>query len=110
MSAIRSLVIAAVVSIGFAAPALARDAIFTVKLEAPVAEQTRVIAQNAVWTCEADTCRARATHAVTVRACRQFVRQAGDVRIASYGTDGRELSADELARCNGESATQQAQN
>lgn len=111
MSVLKSLVVAAVISVGFAAPAFARDAVFTAKLEAPVAEQTRVIAQNTIWTCEGDTCRARADHAVTVRACRQLSREAGDVRIVAYGIEGRELSADEIARCNGDaSATQQAQN
>ena len=111
MSVVRSLVLAAVLTAGFTAPAFARDPVFTIKLEAPVSEQTRVIAQNAIWTCEGDTCLARADHAVSVRACRQFVREAGDVRIVSYGTDGRELSAAEIARCNGETpATQQAQN
>jgi hypothetical protein len=111
MSVVRSLVLAAVLTAGFAAPALARDPVFTIKLEAPVSEQTRVIAQNAIWTCEGDTCLARTLTAWSARACRQFVREAGDVRIVSYGTDGRELSAAEIARCNGETpATQQAQN
>jgi hypothetical protein len=44
-----------------------------------------------------------------VRACRQFVREAG-VRVAAYGPEGGELSADELARCNGETPTVQAAN
>jgi hypothetical protein len=111
MSVIRSFLVAAVVSAGLTAPAFARDPVFTLKLSAPVAEQTQVIAQNTLWNCDGDTCRARADHAVSVRACRQFVREAGDVRIVSYGTEGRELSADEIARCNGETvATQQAQN
>jgi hypothetical protein len=110
MSVVRSIVLAAVLTAGFAAPAFARDPVFTVKLDAPVSEATRVIAQNAIWTCEGDTCLARPSHAVSVRACRQFVREAGGVRVVSYGTDGRELSAEEIARCNGEGATQQAQN
>lgn len=111
MSVIRSLVVAAVISAGMVAPAFARDAVFTAKLEAPVAAQTRVIAQNTIWTCEGDTCRARADHAVSVRACRQLSREAGDVRILSYGVEGRELTADEIARCNGDAAqTQSAQN
>jgi hypothetical protein len=111
MSVIRSLVLAAVISAGLTAPAFARDPVFTVKLAAPVAEQTQVIAQNTLWNCDGDTCLARADHAVSVRACRQFIREAGDVRVTAYGTEGRELTADELARCNGETvATQQAQN
>jgi hypothetical protein len=103
MSVIRSFVLAAVISAGLAAPAFARDPVFTVKLEAPVTEQTRVIAQNTIWNCEGDTCLARPSHAATVRSCRQFVREAG-ARVVAYGPVGDELSADELARCNGDNA------
>lgn len=110
MSVLKSLVIAAVVSAGFAGVAYARDPIFTVKLEAPVAEQTRVIAVNTLWSCEGDTCLARPGHAATVRSCRQFVREAGGVRVTAYGPEGGELTAEELARCNGEVQTQQAAN
>ena len=111
MSVVRSFLVAAVISAGLTAPAFARDPVFTVKLSAPVAEQTQVIAQNTLWNCDGDTCLARADHAVSVRACRQFIREAGDVRVVSYGAEGRELSADEIARCNGDTvATQQAQN
>ena len=108
---VRSLAIALVLaSAGFAGAAYARDPVFTVKLEAPVAEQTRVIAQSTVWTCEGDTCRARPSHASSVRACRQFVRESG-ARVTAYGPEGDELTADEIARCNGEQpATQQAAN
>lgn len=111
MSVVRSLVFAAVISAGLTAPAFARDPVFTIKLAEPVANQTQVIAQNTLWNCDGDTCRARADHAVSVRACRQFVRQAGDVRVIAYGSENRELTAEEIARCNGEApATQQAQN
>ena len=110
MSVVRSLVIATLASVSFAGAAYARDAVFTVKLDAPVAEQTRVIAQNTVWTCEGDTCLARPTHGANVRSCRQFVRESG-ARVTAYGSEGDELSADEIARCNGERpATQQAAN
>jgi hypothetical protein len=109
MSVVRTLVLAAVVSAGFTGAAFARDPVFTIKLEAPVSEQTRVIANNAVWNCVGDTCVARPSHAATVRACRQFVREAG-VRVTSYGPEGDELTAEELARCNGETPTQQAAN
>ena len=43
MSAIRSIIAAAVISAAFAAPAFARE-VYTIKLSAPVAEQTRIIA------------------------------------------------------------------
>lgn len=110
MSVVRSLVIAAFASASFAGVAYARDAVFTVKLDAPVAEQTRVIAQNTVWTCEGDTCVARPGHGANVRSCRQFVRESG-ARVVAYGPEGDQLNAEEIARCNGEQpATQQAAN
>jgi len=102
MSVLRTIVLAAVISAGFSGAAFARDPIFTVKLESPVAEHTRVIANNAVWSCTGDTCVARASHA-NVRACRQFVRESG-ARVVAYGAEGDELTADEIARCNGDAA------
>jgi predicted TIM-barrel enzyme len=109
MSAAKSILVAAVLSMGFIGAASARDAVFTVKLEQPVAEQTRVIAQNTIWTCNGDTCRARPDHAATVRSCRQFVRELG-ARVTAYGPEGDELTAEQLARCNGDSSTEQARN
>ena len=108
MSALKTLLVAAVASAAFAGAAQARD-VFTVKLQAPVAEQTRVIAQNTIWNCEGDTCVARPDHASTVRACRQFVRQLG-AQVVAYGPAGNELTGEEIARCNGQTVTQQAQN
>ncbi|MBC7767995.1 MAG: hypothetical protein H7124_04350 [Phycisphaerales bacterium] len=111
MSVIRSIVIAALASASFAGAAYARNAVFTVQIEGAAA-QSQVIAQNTVWTCEGDTCRARPSHDVSVRACRQIARELG-ARIVSYGPEGGELTADELARCNRETApvaTHQAQN
>lgn len=109
MSAIRSILVAAVVSASFVGAAVARDAVFTAKLETPVAERTQIIALNTVWTCEGDTCLARPDHGANVRSCRHFARETG-VRITAYGPAGEELDAAEIARCNGESATQQARN
>ncbi len=105
MNALKTLLVAALASTAFTGAAFARD-VFTVKLAAPAAE-ARVITQNTVWNCSGDTCVARPDHASTVRACRQFAREAG-VRVISYGPAGDELTADEIARCNGESL--QAQN
>lgn len=99
MSVIRSIVAAAVMSAAFVAPAFARE-VYTIKLSAPVAAQTRIIALNTIWDCEGDTCLARADHGANVRSCRQFVRQANGAQIVSYGTASQQLSADELARCN----------
>ncbi len=110
MSVIRSLAIAAVLSASFTGAAFARGEVFTLRLAQPVAANTQVIALNTVWNCDGDTCRGRPDHAATVRSCRQFVRQAGDVQVLAYGPEGAQLSADEIARCNGASATQAAQN
>ncbi len=111
MSALRSLVLATVISVGFAGAASARDPVFTAKLETPVAAATRVIAMNTLWSCEGDTCLARPDHAATVRSCRQFVREAGGVRVTAYGSEADQLTAAELARCNGDATqTEQAAN
>lgn len=110
MTAVRTFVLAAALSLGFAGAAFARDAVFSVTLDAP-AQESRIIAQNAVWTCADDTCVARPNHSVSVRACRQLARELGGARITAYGSDQQALTADELARCNGEAAaTQQASN
>jgi hypothetical protein len=101
MSALRSIVAAAVLSATFVAPAFARD-IYTIRLATPVAEATRIIALNTIWDCNGDTCVARADHGANVRSCRQFVRESNGLRIASYGSDSDQLSGDEVARCNGE--------
>lgn len=69
----------------------------TVKLAAPVTKETKVIADNAVFSCEGDTCTAL-TRTVTVRGCRAIADQAGVV--VSYAADDKTLSADELAKCN----------
>lgn len=109
MSAAKSLLLAAALTVGFAGAAYARNAVFTAKLETPVAEQTRVIAQHTLWSCSGDTCLARPTHAASVRACRQLQREVGG-RIVAYGPEGGELSADEIARCNGNAEVTQARN
>jgi len=108
MNAVRTIALAAALSMGFAGAALARDPVFTATLDTPSAE-ARVIAQNAIWNCEGETCVARTSHAVSVRACRQLVRETGG-RVTSYGTQEQQLTADEIARCNGETVTQQASN
>ncbi len=108
MNAVRTIALAAALTLGFSGAAFARDPVFTATLDAPSAE-ARVIAQNAIWNCEGATCVARADHAVSVRACRQLVRETGG-RVVAYGTEARQLTADEIARCNGDAATQQASN
>jgi hypothetical protein len=109
MSAVKTFLAAALLAASFAGVAYARDEVFTAKLAAPVAAQTQVIALNTLWRCDGDTCLARPTHGANVRSCRQFVHQVG-TQVTAYGSAERQLTADELARCNGEAPTQSAQN
>ena len=98
-TAVKSILAAAVLgSVMFSGVAQAREAtVFTVRLAQP-AEQARIITPNTLWQCEGDTCLARARD-VSVRTCRQFTREA-NVRVTAFGNERRQLSADELSRCN----------
>lgn len=109
MFSARSIVLSALASVVLVGPAFARDPVFTARVEAPVAAGNRVIAQNTLWNCDGDTCRARPSHGVSVRACRQFARESG-ARVVAYGSEARSLSADEIARCNGDASPQEARN
>jgi len=100
MSIVRSAVIAVLMTAGLAGVAHARGELATIRLAAPVEARTEVIASNTLWICNGDTCLARPNHGISVRACRQFIRQAGAVQVASYGDERRQLNADEIARCN----------
>jgi hypothetical protein len=97
---IRTIFAAAVLAASFASVAAAHDAVVTAQLQG-AASQTQIIADSAVWNCADTACRAVPSHTISVRGCREFVRNA-HVRVTAFGTDGRQLSADELARCNGE--------
>jgi hypothetical protein len=108
MTTFKSIIVAAVLSTAFAGAAYAQGSTFTAKVDGQ-APQTRLIAINTMWNCSGDTCIAHPNHAVSVRACRQFAHQAG-VRVTAYGSESQQLSADEIARCNGEQSVQQARN
>ncbi len=99
MTTFKSFIVAALMSSAFAASAYAQGSTFTAKVDGQVA-QSRIIAINTMWNCSGDTCVAHPDHAVSVRACRQFAHQAG-ARVTAYGSESQQLSADELARCNG---------
>jgi len=108
MIAVRTLALAAALSMGVAGVAFARNPVFTATFEAPAAE-AQVIAVSTVWNCEGNTCVSRASHGVNVRSCRQLAIETGG-RITAYGDESRQLNADELNRCNGERRTQEARN
>ena len=108
MTAFKSILVAALLGSAFSGLAYAQGSTFTAKVDGAPA-QTRLIAINTMWNCSGDTCIAHPNHAVSVRACRQFAHQAG-VRVTAYGSESQQLSADELARCNGDQTVQQARN
>ena len=106
----KTIVLAAIFGAGLSGAAFARDQVFTARLAQPAAA-ARLIANSAVWNCEGDTCVARSTQGASVRACRQFVGEAG-VAVIAYGADDAQLNEEELTRCNAAIAqtVQQARN
>ena len=99
----RTFAAAAVFAASFAGAAFARDTVVTATLQAPSAD-ARIVADSAIWNCADATCRAIPQHAVSVHGCRDFARRS-HARVTAYGSDERQLSADELARCNGDAAS-----
>lgn len=93
---LHTAMIAAVV-VAVAGLAVAKTPV-VVKLETPKAEQTRIIANGAVFMCEADTCTAVMTRSVNARTCGEVAEQVG--RIASFSGDGRAVTGSDLERCN----------
>jgi hypothetical protein len=104
---LKSLIVAAVLGAGFASVAYAQGQVVTAKLVTPVAAITHVAADNAVWTCQGDTCQAQLDHASTVRDCRQLQHLTGP--LSAFGADSATLNDQEIARCNGQATTQTAQ-
>jgi len=81
-----------------ATAALAAEPV-TVKLQAPVAQPVKFIAGGAVFTCEADTCFAKATTSNTFGAdtCKAIAAKVG--AVATF--EGRKaLDEARLAQCN----------
>lgn len=98
----RTFATAAVLATCFAGAAFARDTVVTASVATPFAD-ARVVADSAVWNCAEGACRAVPQHAVSVHGCRDFARRS-HARVTAYGSQDRQLSADELARCNSEQA------
>jgi hypothetical protein len=99
---LRLFAAAAVLAVSFAGAAFARDTVVTATLQAPSADG-RVVADSAIWNCTQASCTAVPQHAVSVHGCRDFVRRS-HARVTAYGSPERQLSADELARCNNDPA------
>jgi hypothetical protein len=82
-----------------AAPAEAASGpYYSATLAAP-ATDTKAVADGVAWACKDATCVASKTNARPLRVCRSLNRKFG--QIATFKVDGQEITADELAKCNG---------
>lgn len=89
----------AVATLTIAGAAFADDAV-TVKLEAPVAAKTKVIAGGAVFLCEADACVASTTTSRTFAAstCKDLAKSVG--RVSAFTGPRKALDGGKLEACN----------
>jgi hypothetical protein len=99
---------AVVLTTAFAAPAFARPRDFTAQLSQPVAQETQIVANGALWTCVGDSCTARVDDAASLQGCRIIASQLGPLR--SYGSTTAPLSEARLAACNQSAAPAQTLN
>lgn len=91
------IALAAAALIMTAGVAQARELV-TVKLEKPVAQETKVIANGAVFTCVGDSCTGYLRVTADVRGCRQLTKEVG--RVVNFGEGAKPLNEGELTRCN----------
>ena len=79
----------------FAAPAFAGT--YSAK---PViaAASSKIIGKDISWNCSADGCRGSTEASRPLIICEDLAKRAG--RIESFAADGKELSAEQLAKCN----------
>ena len=98
---------AALISISFAAPALADETVVA-KLQSPVATATKFIAGGAMFVCEADACTTEtpASETFTTGACKAIAKKAGV--LTSFSNVRTSFAADKLAICNAALTTQVA--
>lgn len=73
-------------------------AYYTATLEQP-ASDSRAVAAGVAWMCQGTTCIANQGTARPVRVCRALARKLG--AIASFRSEGENLTDDQLAKCNG---------
>ncbi|MEA1072584.1 CC_3452 family protein [Sphingomonas sp. LY160] len=60
--------------------------------------QEKIIGKNISWSCAADLCRGASEASRPVVLCQDLAKRAG--AVVSFQSDGRPLSAEELAKCN----------
>lgn len=96
-----SLVATAAMALGTAMAPIASQAAapyYTAKLAAPASDD-RAVAGGVAWACKDDMCVAAKGTSRPMRICRGLAREFGE--ITSFTTNGEELSAEKLAKCNG---------
>lgn len=100
----RALVLAALVFV--AAPAVAQSPAAPASTRAILADAAtapssgRTIVDGATWRCEGSTCTTTGgSNQPATRACRRVVAKIG--RLTEFSWKGTQLSAQELATCNG---------
>jgi hypothetical protein len=83
-----------------AAAALAAPAFAGTYSAKPVAAPTsaKIIGKDISWNCSADGCRGSTEASRPIIICEDLAKRAG--RIESFVADGKQLSAEQLAKCN----------
>jgi hypothetical protein len=59
---------------------------------------SKIIGKDISWNCTADGCRGSTEASRPLILCQDLAKHAG--RIESFAADGKELSAEQLAKCN----------
>jgi hypothetical protein len=87
--------------------ASAVESVAVVKLEAPLTAKQKIIADHAVWICEADSCVAHVSNELTAQGCTAISKKVG--RLVSYGAARKPFTPEQMEACNaGAPATVQA--
>lgn len=81
------------------APALAAPTGWSATLRAPLPQPRQEIVNSVLWKCAGDQCLAPAQGSRPLFVCQKVVRKIGPV--ARFTSPAGELSADDLAKCNG---------
>ncbi len=96
---VASAALAALMTVSLAGVADARERTFVARLAQPLAERVQVVADGALWTCEADACHAQVNQgAATQPGCRTLAREVGT--LLSYGSETAPISDTRLSSCN----------
>ncbi len=80
-------------------PALAQSARYTAVLATALEAPAKKVVNGAAWTCTGTSCTGSSDGSAPARTCARVVKAFGPV--TSFATPKGELSADQLARCNG---------